>query len=375
MSSHNPDLLWLSPNLNHYKARLVDHLHRSGSANVTVLAGTGRSEMGDVPLKGDRFFNLVQLPVSKASFGHSLKVMSWVLRNYERFDHILVPKEFKNILLILFVRLLCFSRNEKGKRINVVSYNHPIHLEGPRKAGFLNRFGTRLLYLFYDRIIFYTEKGKSDMLNNGLISRSRARHTINTIDTSEISDNYQFNLPDRTIPTILFIGRLVPSKRISDCLDYYRKLKSEVDNLRLVVIGDGPEAYMVRQAVQNDSNIEWLGSLVEEYQIAPYMKRAWLVFVPGASGLAINHALAYGRPYATFKEAAHGPEISYLNSGVNGYILEGDYLKDNNVLRAHFTNFSPSIYERSFQSGQHLTIENWGRLFIAGLMDSESEKA
>ena len=52
------------------------------------------------------------------------------------------------------------------------------------------------------------------------------------------------------------------------------------------------------------------------------MKKASLVFVPGLSGLSINHAFAYGRPYATFSAERHGPEINYLINGVNGFIIK-----------------------------------------------------
>ena len=40
-------LLWLSPNLNHYKAQFLNHLNLATDIDLTVLAGTGRKNMGD----------------------------------------------------------------------------------------------------------------------------------------------------------------------------------------------------------------------------------------------------------------------------------------------------------------------------------------
>jgi len=40
-------LLWLSPNLNHYKAKFLNHLTLDTDIDLTVLAGTGRKNMGD----------------------------------------------------------------------------------------------------------------------------------------------------------------------------------------------------------------------------------------------------------------------------------------------------------------------------------------
>jgi len=48
------------------------------------------------------------------------------------------------------------------------------------------------------------------------------------------------------------------------------------------------------------------------------------VVIPGAVGLAINHAFAHGLPLVTRTGALHGPEIEYLEDGVNGRLVEGD---------------------------------------------------
>lgn len=44
-------LLWLSPNLNHYKARFLNHLTKTDDLDLTILSGTGRTGMGDEEIK------------------------------------------------------------------------------------------------------------------------------------------------------------------------------------------------------------------------------------------------------------------------------------------------------------------------------------
>ena len=56
------------------------------------------------------------------------------------------------------------------------------------------------------------------------------------------------------------------------------------------------------------------------------------MFVPGTSGLVINHAFAYGKPFITISNGVkHPPEIDYLEDGVNGLLLGDDF--DINVNR------------------------------------------
>ena len=58
------------------------------------------------------------------------------------------------------------------------------------------------------------------------------------------------------------------------------------------------------------------------------MSKNSAVFVPGLSGLSVNHAFAYGRPYITKDLPGHGPEISHLIDGKNGYLLKNTFLKN-----------------------------------------------
>ena len=91
------------------------------------------------------------------------------------------------------------------------------------------------------------------------------------------------------------------------------------------------------------------------------MEQANLVFIPGGSGLSINHAFAYGRPYATIPHPEHGPEISFIKNDYNGFILSGN--KQENIEKLYnFLNTLPKyIYDNAYSSGKKLSIENWAK--------------
>ena len=150
---------------------------------------------------------------------------------------------------------------------------------------------------------------------------------INTLDTEMIWNNYDFHITKTTAKKILFIGRLIPSKRIDLFIDYYKEIKKNIPNLETIIIGHGPDNYLVREAINEDPNIVWKGAITNEYKIAQEMIKSNIVFIPGLSGLSIVHAFCYGKPYITIKNENHGPEIDYLLHGENGFILSGNKKK------------------------------------------------
>ena len=95
-----------------------------------------------------------------------------------------------------------------------------------------------------------------------------------------------------------------------------------------IAAATGVDKNLIEKAQKENDKIKWHGTLTNEFDIAPIMKRANFVFVPGLSGLSINHAFAYGKPYFTLQSNGHGPEIAYLIDNENGFILSGELQSD-----------------------------------------------
>ena len=350
-------ILWLAPNFNHYKARFLNHLANDAEINLTIMSGTGRDQMGDQELERDWSFKQIKLNVTKKDFGKSKIVKETIKPIFKDFDWVLIPAEKKNLSLFLFVMKL----RKKHTGVRLFSYNHSKLKSKNSIYSLLDSSLTKFFNANLDRIIFYTEDACTKAIQNKLVKTQKAFWANNTLDNTEIDKHYTFQLPPKESQTILFIGRLIPSKRISDLIKYYKVLKQNHQNLKLEIIGDGPDRYIVENAIKEDVSISWHGTLVEEADIAPIMKRASLVFIPGLSGLSINHAFTYGRPYLTIKADKHGPEICYLDDGENGYILndnlEEDIIRisqllDNRDLLISFSN-------RAKAKSKLLSVQNW----------------
>ena len=350
-------VLWLAPNMNHYKSRFLNHLAVDSNIDLCVFSGAGRNKMGDEELKGDWSFKQISVDVPKKDFGKSNLVKKKFKAIFNEFDWVMIPAEKKNIALFLYATKL----RRGNKKVRLFSYNHPVLKSGNGKVSRLDKWITKFYYRKLDRVIFYTEHSCEWALKHGFLNQDKAYWANNTVDNTEIKKYYTYQLPSENTTNILFIGRLIPSKRIPDLLTYYSELKKAIPNLVLDIIGDGPESYLVKSALESDSNINWHGTLIDEADIAPIMKKASLVFIPGHSGLSVNHAFSYGRPYVTLQGPSHAPELDYLDEGENGYVLDDDFETNISTIKDLLSN--RSILERfcnnAKHKGEYLSVQKW----------------
>ena len=316
-------VLWVAPNLNHYKSRFLNRLAVDGDLDLVVLAGVQRIDEGHRAAELKKEYEVISIQVDKPRFGLSVLVFFAFLRLIvsRRFDVVLLPSEKKLLPLIVVAWAM-----RPFMRFELASYNHPMVRSGTVQKTRRDVWFSRIMFLFYDRVVFYTENSRQRAVETGLISPEKASFANNTLDTNEIWSNYTFEINRCEPKTILYVARLIRSKGVRDLLDYFHALSAKLPQLRLIVIGDGPQAELIKSAAQKCPRIIWYGAVVDEVKIANCMRKAHVVFMPGASGLSIVHAFCYGKPYVTLAEGRypHGPEFSYLSDGVNGLVLDGD---------------------------------------------------
>ncbi|WP_111682125.1 glycosyltransferase family 4 protein [Winogradskyella tangerina] len=357
-------VLWLTPNFNHYKARFLNHLAKESDIDLHLLSGTGRTGFGDKTLQKDWSFKYQQIPVSKKKFGFSRKAAKTIKKRFNEFDWILISAEKKNLLLFISLLRLRSLAKKKGKNVKLFTYCHPLTKSGGGKVTYFDLVITKFFFRNFDRVIFYTEQSHNLAVEQGYIDESKAYWANNTIDTSEVDKNYSFDYPLKKPKHIVFIGRLIPSKKVNIAISYFELLQKSLPDEELVldVVGEGPDQEVVKQAAAANTNIIWHGALIEEHEIAPILKKASFVFLPGDSGLSINHAFAYGRPYITLESKNHGPEISYINNQINGLILPQDTTEANLKLLEELLQDQTLLHQycdEAKKKSQEISLENW----------------
>tara|TARA_B100000787_G_scaffold142502_1_gene111877 strand:+ start:12423 stop:13538 length:1116 start_codon:yes stop_codon:yes gene_type:complete len=357
-------VLWLAPNFNHYKARFLNHLARDADISLYILSGTGRVGFGDKELVEDWSFDYEKIPVSKKKFGFSLKVAKALKTQFINFDWVLIPVEKKIFFIFIYALFLRFKARLKGKQVKLISYNHPLLKSGNGRVTWLDIKITKFYFKNLDRVIFYTQRSYDWAISEKLVKPEIAYWANNTIDTLEVSKNYDFSYPKKSPKHIVFIGRLIPSKKVDVTIKYFELLQERLGNDQLIldIIGDGPDAHVVKEASSKNNQIIWHGTLIEESFIAPIMKNCSLVFLPGDSGLSINHAFAYGRPYITLKSNNHGPEISYITNNEDGMILGSNNILSNiNSIEELIINEEKlhKFCDNAKLKSKEISIENW----------------
>ncbi len=126
----------------------------------------------------------------------------------------------------------------------------------------------------------------------------------NGIDTDYLSPKVPriASLGDKI--NILFIGRLVRKKGAREVLDAFSKISGSVKNVRLIVIGDGPELGSIEAKI-NASGLKniLLTRNVSQEMKSRYYSTSDIVCLPShnneSSGIALMEAMAAGKPLVT----------------------------------------------------------------------------
>jgi glycosyltransferase involved in cell wall biosynthesis len=151
-----------------------------------------------------------------------------------------------------------------------------------RRIRFINQF---------DAMISYSQRGADEYAELGF-----PREKIFVAHNS-VSPAPSHPLPPRppayvSQPSILFVGRLQTRKRI----DFLLHACAEIQNIKLTIIGDGPERARLESLAQEIyPSAEFTGAK-HGAELKAYFEEADIFVLPGTGGLAVQEAMSYGLP-------------------------------------------------------------------------------
>jgi glycosyltransferase involved in cell wall biosynthesis len=125
-------------------------------------------------------------------------------------------------------------------------------------------------------------------------------------------------------PTVAFLGRLVPHKRVELLIDAAARLLPDIPDLRVLVIGQGPwEPRLRRHAVDQgvEATLTFTG-WVDEPTKHRLLGEAWVLALPSVKegwGLAVMEAAVHGTPAVAFRVGGLGESI---DGGRTGLLVE-----------------------------------------------------
>ena len=124
-------------------------------------------------------------------------------------------------------------------------------------------------------------------------------------------------------PTVLYLGRLVPHKRVETLLEAAARLRGEVMNLRVIVAGQGPWRTRLTElaASLGVSDVVTFTGWVDEERKQRLLREAWVLALPSVNegwGLVVMEAAANRTPSVAFRVG--GLEESVLD-GQTGLLV------------------------------------------------------
>ncbi len=185
--------------------------------------------------------------------------------------------------------------------------------------------------------------------------------------------------PGASGPTIGTVARLVPVKDLELLLDAVATVAQTVPDVRLVVVGDGPErAALQRRAAADDlaGRVEFLGKVVPAWPVLArfdvYASSSESEGIP----ISVLEAMAAGLPVVT---TAVGGLPETVQEGVTGYLVKRgpDRAATAAALAGHLTRLllDPALRARMGDAARSRVRERFSSEAAGNLMGSIYEKA
>jgi glycosyltransferase involved in cell wall biosynthesis len=119
----------------------------------------------------------------------------------------------------------------------------------------------------------------------------------------------------------IYCGGIYKEKRVEFLIEACDKTRQQIKDFQLLIIGSGPDMNIIHEAQKTREWIHYIGPKFGLERVK-YFQLASLFLLPGAVGLAVLDAFALRTPMITTEFPYHGPEIEYLENGVNGLITQ-----------------------------------------------------
>jgi glycosyltransferase involved in cell wall biosynthesis len=212
----------------------------------------------------------------------------------------------------------------------------------PLKPNYLTMALRKYYYALSDGIILYNEREKARLMQQ-CIPAEKLFVAQNTIDIEDIDSAMQgvtsqarekciSKLGQSVGSVLLHVGRLAYFKRLDILVEAIHRLRMKWPNIRLVLVGDGPERQHLSDQVRSlglNDNVLFTGAITDKSKLAEWFSISNIVVAPAQIGLLAPETHAYGRPLVISDDLSiSGPEAQILQPGVTGESYRSGNLDD-----------------------------------------------
>lgn len=247
-------------------------------------------------------------------------------KDYDRF---IITEEVSCVSSWVFTFIIKFRKNKKLYRGDGHGWYG--------NEGVLKRIIKKLAFRLSDGEFVYGDYARNIMIKNGLdgnkiwVVHNSLNHAEQLKYRGNISNIYRKHFRNNN-PVLLFIGRLISSKRLDMILSALERMRSEVVECNCVFIGDGEIKNELKEETNRkklNQQVWFYGACYSEREISELITNADLCVSPGNIGLTAMHSLVYGTPIITSNDFSNqGPEFEAVKPGITGDFFEAGNVED-----------------------------------------------
>ena len=180
----------------------------------------------------------------------------------------------------------------------------------------------------------YTEGTARYLLQHGVPSE-KITAVQNSVDTREIQ-TYVKNMNSVAKEEVraelgigpsarvgIFVGMLHKVKSVPFLAQAAERIRQIIPEFHLIVIGGGPDEEEIKQNAADLARVHFVGPKFGEEK-SQLLAIADVLLLPGRVGLAVLDGFAASLPLIATRLPIHGPEMDYLEDGINGLIIPPD---------------------------------------------------
>ena len=194
--------------------------------------------------------------------------------------------------------------------------------------GIIGKLFRIFFYRLSDGILLYNIDGMERLIKYNIDKQKL--FVVNNCINGESYKNTTINLFKKKIK-IIFSGRLESRKKLEILIQAIQLFKERKILVELDILGAGPLQQTLETLVKDikiEKEVTFHGALYGE-EADRIISRANIGVIPGDAGLSVIHYMAQGLPAITNDNLKrHGPEVSAIRNGENGYIFEDNNYYD-----------------------------------------------
>lgn len=166
----------------------------------------------------------------------------------------------------------------------------------------------------------------------------------------------------------IYSGSLYKNKLVPFLIESAKAIFEKLPTFHLILVGGGPDFVAVQELVRDLPWIHLMGPCFGEMQ-ARLLAISDVFLIPSSVGLAILDAFAASLPIVTTHVPSHGPEIEYLQEGINGLMVQPTVTAYSTAVLSLLCNphLLDDLQAGARKSGTRYTVENMAANFQAGI--------